>query len=85
VKVGRLFQTGVKVSRTAAVRGVAGNVQELTFLFAFRAGLRGQRGSQSIAAFTAFPKSLGWSRRSHGKASLSLVCQNFFQSAVISN
>ena len=65
VKIDRLFQTGVNVSRTAAIRGVAGDVQKLTFLFAFRAGLRGQRGGQSIAAFTAFPKSLGWSRRGH--------------------
>jgi hypothetical protein len=70
-----LLQAGINVSRTAAVRCVAGDVQKLTFLFTFRAGFRWQRGGQSIAAFTAFPNSLGWSCCGHFFSPLALIAK----------
>ncbi len=46
------------MSRTATLRGIAGNIQKITLLIALRAGVRRYRRRNKKSAFRTFPKSL---------------------------
>ncbi len=51
----RFLEPRVNIPRPAALRGVAGNIFEFTFLFAARTGIRSYRGGEQKSTVAALP------------------------------
>ena len=51
-----LLQPGIEIPRSAAVRGVTGDILEDTSLLAYRTGFWRYRGLKGISALAAFPE-----------------------------